>query len=587
MRQEKRLREQLRPLWPYVRPHVALAIGLIVFATIQVGANLVVARSMGWALDAGLASDLSQFKTAVLWIIIAWTVLDITFYFRLIVNGALGERVCHGIRAAASRHLSVAKQAELYSVHSGDYVSRLSNDLTQIRSLMATELQFFIRSPIQFVLTLGYMLLLSWKITLISLCLLPILMYLTGLVSRPISGHAQEAQAEMANINGLAQDAANGVVVTKVFNIYTVLARRFREAGTKQANAQINLTATQGRLTAVAFLLNMGPLLVLFGLGGYEVISGRLTLGSLIILLNLLGNLAWPLQSVAQSFGKVKAAAASVERIFAIFALPIENVTTRDGVFSPSEYAIEMEDIGFSYDSHKPVFTGLNLKISNGETVAIVGHSGTGKTTLLSLLLGLVEPECGTIKIYGQPLSTGNLYQVRSMLAYVPQDSTLFAKTVKENIRLGKPNASDTEIEMVARQAFAHEFIQSLPAGYDTVLGEDGVGLSGGQKQRLSISRAMLRDAPILLLDEATSALDTESEARIKDALDSLRAGRTMIIVAHRLSTIRGADRIIVVDKGRVVEEGSHNTLINKGGLYSTLYRHQFSDASQPAIAGA
>ena len=223
-----------------------------------------------------------------MWIVITWACLDLTFYIRLITNGALGERVCHDIRAAASRHLSVAKQAELRAVHSGEFVSRLSNDLTLIRGLMATELQFFIRSPIQFVLTLGYMLLISWKITLISLCLLPILMYFIGLVSRPISSYARQAQAEMANINALAQDAANGVAVTKVFNLYAVLARRFREVGAKQADSQINLTATQGRLNAVAFLLNMGPLLVLFGLGGYEVIAGRLTIGGLIVLLNIL-----------------------------------------------------------------------------------------------------------------------------------------------------------------------------------------------------------------------------------------------------------------------------------------------------------
>jgi ATP-binding cassette subfamily B protein len=173
------------------------------------------------------------------------------------------------------------------------------------------------------------------------------------------------------------------------------------------------------------------------------------------------------------------------------------------------------------------------------------------------------------------------------MLAYVPQDSTLFAKTVRENIRLGRPDANDVEVENVARQAFAHDFILSLPAGYETVLGEDGIGLSGGQKQRLSIARAMLRDAPILLLDEATSALDTESEARIQEAIETLRAGRTVLIVAHRLSTIRGADRIIVIDQGRVVEEGSHDSLLNRGGLYSSLYRHQFADNSQAALAGA
>lgn len=588
MNQKESLFSRLRPLLPYVKPHMVFILGMVVFTTMQVVANLGVSRGMGVALDAGLSSNLEQFKAGLLWVAVSWVVLDVTFYIRLICNGALGEKVCHDLRAAGAEHLSVAKQAELRSVHSGEYVSRLSNDLTLIRGLLAQELQFLIRAPIQCAFTLSYMLLLSWKVTLISLAMLPVLMYFSGLASRPISKLSQRAQAEMANITALSQDAANGVVVTKTFNLSSLLAERFRGVGKRHAGAQVDLATTQGRLNAVTFLFNMGPMLVLFGLGGYEVIAGRLTLGSLIVLLNLLGNLAWPLQSAAQSYGRVKAAAAAVERVCSIFNLPREQRKDTTATYEHTgPYAIELDGVGFAYDSANPVFTGLDLKVRNGETLAIVGHSGAGKSTLLSLLLGLIEPASGSIKLYGQHITGETLPQARQLFSYVPQDSTLFAKTVRENIRLGRPEASDVEVEAAARQAFAHDFILGLPEGYETELGEDGVGLSGGQKQRISIARAILRNTPIFLLDEATSALDTESEAHIHEAIENLRAGRTILIVAHRLSTIRAADRIVVIDQGQVVENGTHASLLSQGGLYTSLYKHQFAEATTLDVAGA
>ncbi|MDP3487872.1 MAG: ABC transporter ATP-binding protein [Bacillota bacterium] len=579
--------KQLDPLWPYVRPHVGLVWGMLFFTTLQVVANLGISRGMGLALDAGLASNLGLFKVGIVWVVICWATLDLTFFIRLLCNGALGERVSHDLRAAATNHLSVAKYAAMRTGHTAEYASRLSNDLTLIRSLLAVELQFFIRAPIQCVLTLCYMLFLSWKVTLVSLAMLPLLIYLSNLVSRPISKQSQQAQAEMASITVLAQDAANGMVVTKAFNLSGLLAQRFRDIGKRQAEAQVALATTQGKLNAVSFLFNMGPFLILFGYGGYEVIAGRLTLGGLIVLLNLLGNLAWPLQAAAQSYGRTKAAAAAAERFHSIFDLPIEKQSEGVAFVADEVCAIELRNVDFSYNPGKPVFEDLSLTVGRGETVAIVGHSGSGKSTLLTLLLGLVEPEQGIVKICGQSLTAETLPQARHLFSYVPQDSALFGKTVRDNIRLGRLDASDADIEAAAQQAFAHGFIQDLPRGYDTVLGEDGVGLSGGQKQRISIARAILRDAPILLLDEATSALDTESEARIHEAIQTLRAGRTMLIVAHRLSTIRSADRILVLDQGRVAEEGTHSSLLNQDGLYASLYRHQFSDTSVSAAAGA
>jgi len=576
---------RLRSLWPYVRKHSGLVAGMVTLTTLQVVANLGISKGMGLALDAGVDSNLNLFKQGILWVAVCWVVLDVAFYARLIMNGALGERVCHALRLAASRHLNIARYEELRAVHSGDYVSRLSNDLGLIRGLLAQELQFFIRAPIQCALTLTYMLLISWKLTLLSLAVLPILISLSNKVSQPISGQSQLAQKEMAQITALSQDAANGIVVTKAFSLRGALTERFRIVNQRYRAAQVTVAGRQGRLNAVAFLFNMGPLLILFGLGGYEIIAGRLTLGSVIVLLNLLGNLAWPLQSAAQSYGRVQAASAALERVMEIFSLSTEPVNSWVGCGGDNEIALELADVEYAYSNSQPVLRQLDLTVKRGETVAIVGHSGSGKSTLLQLLLGLIVPQSGTVKVFGSQLSLSELSSLRSCFSYVSQDNTLFAKSVRENIRLGRPEACDEEVEEAARKAFVHEFAEGLPLGYDTVLGEDGVGLSGGQKQRVSIARAILHDAPIMLLDEATSALDTESEARIHEAIESMRGQKTMLIVAHRLSTIRSADRIVVLHEGKIAEEGSHDELLQRGGIYSALHRQQSDNTSTAAAS--
>ncbi len=578
MQEKSKVSKQLAPLWPYVRKRWHLLVGIVVAVITGVGANLLVSRELGASVDFGLAGDMSGFLRSLLVIVVASTISDGAFFTRSALAGRVAEQICHQLRVAAVTHLSHAKPQALQGTHSGDYTSRLSNDLTLVRALFASEAVMLIRAPLQCALSLGLMLLVSWRLTLLSVAIIPLLMLLSNRVSQPINAQSQIAQAELSKVTALSQDAIQGTLVTKTFNLQQTMADRYCAAGQRHVSAAISLAGSQATLRAVSFLIDLAPLLVLFGLGGYEVIRGRLSLGDIIVLLNLVGNLSWPLQMMVQAMGRVKATGPAVARTFAIFDLPLERSGGSSPVTTPAaEAAIEVADLHFSYGDEQPVLNRFNLRVNTGETVAIVGPSGAGKSTLLSLLLGLLEPDAGEIRVNGQSAADLTLAHLRSQFCYVPQEPTLFAASVRDNIRLGRPEATNELVLAAARQAFAHEFISALPAGYDTILGENGQGLSGGQKQRIAIARAFLQDAPILLLDEATSALDTESEARIQLATEALRQGRTMLVVAHRLSTIQSADRIAVLDQGRVVELGRHADLIEQSGLYASLYEKQLS----------
>lgn len=578
MDKDIKLSRQLAPLWPYARRRLAWLLGLAGMIIVGVISNLLVSRGLGAAVDAGLEGSWEGFQRAALVIVVSWLSSDLALFGRTALAGRIAEWVCYQLRQDAVGRLSRAQVSQLRGTHSGDYASRLSNDLTLVRGLFAAELPMFLRAPLQCVVSLIFMLLVSWKVTLISVAVIPLLMLLSNRISRPIAEQSREAQAEMAGVTALSQDAVNGVLVTKAFNLGAVLATRYRQAGSRQAEAAVRLAGSQARLHAASYFFNLAPTLILFGFGGYEVVMGRMTLGNILVLLNLIGNLSWPLQALTQSYGRVKQAVPAVERIAAISQLPAER-SGGDGLATAAATGalLELDDVSFAYGPDRSVFRGLRLTVSPGETVAIVGPSGVGKSTLLALLLGLLEPTAGQLRLHGLPVEQLSLAQLRRCFTYVPQDPQLFNRTIRENIQLGRPDASDAAIEQAAKQAFADEFIRQLPLGYDTQLGEEGQGLSGGQKQRIAIARAVLKQAPILLLDEATSALDMESEARVQAAIESLRGSRTLLIVAHRLSTIRSADRIVVLQDGAAAEEGTHEQLLAAGGVYAALYHSQFS----------
>lgn len=588
MVENRSFKAQFAILKPYLRPQFSPLLGVFCAILIATVCDLLFARYLGLTLDGALAESWQSFLGAFKWLLAVWFVNFLVMHLRYLWANGAAERVVFSLRQEVADKLGTVASEELERRHSGDYVSRLSSDTDLIRGLVAANWSSLVAGTIGAVAALVYMLIVSWKVTLFSIALTPLIMVVSGVLSKPLSKVTKELQAKLADVNSLAQDVTGGITVSKAFLLKNYLSPRFRDRASGAADAAVELAYQNGRLQAAMMILSIAPFFILFGVGGYEVIQGRMTPGSLMVMLNLLNKLTWPLQSTGRSLAQVKAALSASERIFELLELPCER---KEGLplLKPADhpYAIEMRGVEFSYGDQRTVFSDLNLDIKQGETVAIVGPSGTGKTTLFSLLLGLRNPQAGQISYYGQPMQEVSLADLRQAIAYVAQEALLFPTSIAENIGYGRADATRAEIEAAAREAYADQFIQRLPNGYDTLLGELGTGLSGGQKQRLSLARAILKDAPILLLDEATSALDTEAEAKVQAAIESLAEDRTTLVIAHRLSTILNADRIVVIDQGRVVEEGSHEELLAAGKTYAGLYASQFGpQKTAVAVAG-
>lgn len=571
--------QQLAMLKPCLKPHRLPLTGVLFAILIAAACNILSARYLGLTLDMAISKDWDKFMQAFIWLVAVWLISFAVMHIHFILANNTAERVTFGLRQDIAEKLGTAAGEELERKHSGDYISRLSNDTDLISGLVSTQWAGVVSSIVGAAAALVYMLLVSWRVTLISLALTPLFIVVSGILSKPLGKLRKEYLEKLADVNALAQDVTGGITVSKAFLLKNYLSRRFRTRAAGAASAAVNLAFYSGLLQAIMIALSISPFFVLFGAGGFEVIEGRMTVGSLVIMMNLFNNLTSPLQTLGISLAEIRAALAASGRIFELLELPSERADGRP-LLRPADYpyALEMKHVRFSYGQDRLVFSDLNLAVRQGETVGIVGPSGSGKSTLFSLLLGLREPQAGEILYYGQPMRDISLSEIRRAIAYVAQDALLFPVSILENIGYGREEATRAEIEAAAHESHSGSFIEHLPGGYDTRLGESGTGLSGGQKQRLSLARAILKDAPILFLDEATSALDTEAEAIVQAAIERLAGNRTILIIAHRLSALIGVDRIVVIDQGTVAEEGTHEELLAANKTYAALYAAQLDD---------
>jgi ABC-type multidrug transport system fused ATPase/permease subunit len=392
-------------------------------------------------------------------------------------------------------------------------------------------------------------------------------------------------QDEIGQVNSLAQDSLSGAMVVKSFNLAGILDKRFHLANMKALKKGLGVARYWSAINGLSLGLIITPFIIALGLGGYLVIDKSMTFGGMFVFINLLNFVVNPLGNLPGIIASIGEGSGAAQRVFALIDAPAErqdgHVTQPAGTAEAAP-AIQFKDVSFAYSQESPILKHVSLSIPRGQTVAIVGPSGGGKTTLLKLILGYYPLPDETVHLFGADLNAWQLDAARRQMAFVAQDTYLFPVSLGENIGCGKPGASQAEIEQAAQLANIHEFITGLPEGYATNAGEWGARLSGGQRQRISLARAILKDAPILLLDEPTSALDAESEALIQEALDRFARQRTTVVVAHRLSTIKNADRVLVLQEGEIVEEGTHAELIAKGGLYLELYQGQFA-LDQPA----
>ena len=559
---------------PY-RVRLGIAVALTLLST---AAGLVVPLGLKGLLDSVFeASDGGLLNTLALGLLVLFVVQAALGFGGTYLMEWTGERVVTDLRRTLYAALHRLGLRFFSDQRTGEITSRLTNDVSKVQSAATSDLAESLRLVLTLVGSVALMLYLNWRLSLVVFAVVPPVAFAMrhfGLVVRKLSRTIQDRLAETTAI---AEEAISAVRVVQAFAREPYEVERY---GT--AVEDLFGTAKRRAWIVAAFwssvgLLFMTALVVIFWFGGREVIADRLTAGDLVAFIVYALNIARTVGGAGRIYTSLQSAAGASERLFDLLDTP-PDVTDAPGAapLPAVRGAVAFDGVTFGYDAGEPILRGVSLDADPGETVALVGPSGAGKTTLLNLIPRFYDVDAGAVTVDGRDVRDVTVRSLREAVSVVAQDVELFGTSIRENIRYGRLEATDAEVEEAARAAHAHAFVVGLPDGYDTAVGERGVKLSGGQRQRVAIARALLKDPPILLLDEATSALDSESEAAVQDALAVLMRGRTTFVIAHRLATVRDADRIVVLDAGRVVERGTHDELVAEGGLYARLAARQF-----------
>ena len=581
-REKSRRIGSLKALWPFMRPYRGLMAAALCALVLTASISLVLPLAVRRVVDNFNAEDgalLNLYFGAALGIA-AMLALGTALRYALVTR--LGERVVADIRKAVFDRVIGLSPNFYERIMTGEVLSRITTDTTLILSVIGSSISIALRNVLIFAGGLVLMLVTSTKLTAMVLLIVPAVVVPILVLGRRMRKLSRENQDWIAASSGSASEALLSVQTVQAFTHEKISRAAFADVTEKSFDAARRRIWTRALMTAIVIFLVFTGVVGVLWIGATDVRAGSMSAGALVQFVIYSVMVAGSVAALSEIFGELQRAAGATERL-------IELLHAEDSVHDPARPAalpspvrgeIGFHDVHFTYPARPDVaaLDGVTLTIAPGETVALVGPSGAGKTTIIQLILRFYDPDCGSVTLDGVALRALARQDFRRHIALVPQDPVIFAASARENIRFGRPDASDDEIEQAARAAAAHEFITALPDGYDSYLGERGVMLSGGQKQRIAIARAILRDAPVLLLDEATSALDAESERAVQRAVDEVSAGRTTIIVAHRLATVKKADRIIVMEHGRIVATGAHDALVAEDGLYARLARLQFTD---------
>ena len=572
----------LSGLWPFLRPYRLLLTAAIASLVATAIVSLTLPLAVRRVVDGFEADDMALLNAYFGGALALTGLLAIGTGLRYYLVTRLGERVVADIRKALFDRSIGMSPAFFERIMTGEVLSRLTTDTTLILSVIGSSVSVALRNLLLLVGGLTLLALTSATLTGMVLLIVPAVIVPIVILGRRLRKLSRENQDWIAASSGQASEVLLAAQTIQAYTHEAASAQDFGAVTERSFDIARQRIAMRAVMTVIVIFLVFAGIIGVLWSGANAVRDGQMTAGELVQFVIYAVIVAGSVGALSEIWGELQRAAGATERL-------VELLETVDEVADPPaplplpapvRGAVGFEDVVFHYPARPevPALDGVSLRIRPGETVALVGPSGAGKTTIIQLLLRFYDPQAGRVTLDGIDLRDMARSDFRRSIALVPQDPVIFAASARENIRFGRPEASDAEVEAAARAAAAHDFLTALPQGYDTFLGERGVMLSGGQKQRVAIARAILRDAPVLLMDEATSALDAESERAVQQAVERLATGRTTLIVAHRLATVRKADRILVFEGGRIVAEGSHDALVAQGGLYARLARLQFTD---------
>lgn len=572
----------LRGLWPFMLPYKGLLIAALLALVFTAGISLVMPLAVRRVID-GFSSSadalLDKYFLAAMGVAV---LLALGTGLRYFLVTRLGERVVADIREAVFDRVIGMSPAFYEKIMTGEVLSRITTDTTLILSVIGSSVSVALRNALILIGGTIMLLFTSAKLTGLVLLIVPVVMIPIIVLGRRMRVLSRENQDWIAKSSGKASEALLSVQTVQAFTHEDPSRETFREVTEESFRSAQKRITTRALMTMIVITLIFSGVVGVLWIGARDVRADEMSIGALVQFVIYAIMTAGAVGALSEIWSELQRAAGATERLVELLRAEdaVNDPEAPKPLAKPVRGAIRFDDVTFRYPARPEhiALDGVTLDVQPGETVALVGPSGAGKSTIIQLLQRFYDPNAGSVSIDGMDLRDLARDDFRRHVALVPQDAVIFADTARENIRFGRLDATDAEVEAAAKAAAAHEFLTKLPEGYDSYVGERGVMLSGGQKQRIAIARAILRDAPILLLDEATSALDAESERAVQSAVDTMAHGRTTIIIAHRLSTVKKADRIVVFEDGRIVAQGTHDELVAEGGLYARLARLQFTD---------
>ena len=561
-------------LLSYLKPYKKLLMLSVFFMILVSLSNLVVPWIIKDVIDRVLENkDLGMLYIIIVVILATFFIRALTTFGHRYLMGYIGQAVIMDIRNALYHHLQRLSIAYYDRRRTGDIMSNLTNDISALQTAIVTDFITLVQESAIFIGSFGSMIYLQWKLTVLCLIIVPLVSYVIKFFGKKLHNSGKDVQETLADVTSMLQETIQGVRIVRSFNRGAYEEKRFQKINKLSFTAAVRAIRQQSQMTPFVEFLAAIAVCTIIWYGGVSVIDGVMSTGELIAFLIYAINLANPTRRVAESVGNIQKSLAAADRVFSILDEQPEIQNRKDAKdIEVKAGRVEARHVSFSYEAGNPVLTDLNFVAEPGRTIALVGPSGSGKTTIANLLPRFYDVTGGGIYIDGMDIRESTISSLREHIGLVPQDTLLFNTTIKENILYGRLDATDEEVWSAIKAANAEKFICGLPNGIETKVGDRGLVLSGGQRQRIAIARAILKDPAILILDEATSALDTESEKIVQDALEKLMVGRTSFVIAHRLSTVKNADQIFVLNNGHIEESGTHDELMREGGLYYELY---------------